>query len=161
MNVLADTWTAGTVIGLPIAAVVALLFIAAAVVFFFLASQEDRSGYSDRGLFIGSGIGSVLCVLATVVITVLAFYPFQSEYHRWHTTSGTVTAISSRLIGADKSTTQRFVVDLAGVGLRSCDDTRCAAISKGDYLTLACKRSWQWSGTDGYDCNFVSVRGAK
>ena len=27
----------------------------------------------------------------------------------------------------------------------------------GDRLQLACLRTWQYAGTDGYDCNFTSV----
>lgn len=36
-------------------------------------------------------------------------------------------------------------------------DTRAAGIKPGDRLSIACVKRWQWSGTHGYDCNFVDL----
>lgn len=151
-----DRWSLGVLVGLPLAALAALACLLAACFLFYL--WRSTGDYSDRGLFAGGFFGAVVALVATVIFTGWSMWPWVGEYHRWHTTSGTVTAISSRLIGSDTKgggTTQRFVVTLAGVGQRSCDDTRCAEVKAGDRLTLSCKRAWQYAGTPGYDCNYI------
>lgn len=140
----------------------AVLFVAGSAVTAWLfyawrsTRQEPNYAPEDAPLFLGCAIAGVVGLVALTFFTVWGEYPYNSEYHQWRTTSGTVTQVGSRLLGDDKSTTQRFVVTLAGVGQRACDDTRCAEVKVGDQLTLSCKRSWQYAGSDGYDCNFES-----
>lgn len=163
---MADRWSLGVLVGLPAAAVGVLVLAGLAVYLWRLWHREpegrDRYGVSsDRGLFRGGFLVVVALVVVVVVGTGVAEWPWSAEYHRWHTTTGTVTSVSSRLLASDTKdggTTQRFVVELAGVGERSCDDTRCSLVKAGDVLTLSCKRAWQYAGQHGYDCAYVSVR---
>lgn len=157
----ADRWSLGVLIGLPAAGVVALICLAVAVLCFLGARGANDGPYGDRGFLLGSGAGAVVALLAVVVLTGWLEWPWSADYHRWHTTTGTVTSVSSRLLASDQQnggTTQRFVVELAGVGERSCDDTRCSLVKVGDRLTLSCKRAWQYAGEHGYDCAYVGVR---
>jgi hypothetical protein len=147
-------WSLGVLIGGPVLALVGLLIVAALWLVWRLGREWwDREAMVPRALPV-----TILSVaLAGWLVGVVAgYWPFSAEYHQWRPTSGKVLAISSRFLGnGQSSTTQRFVVQLEGVGQRSCDDTRCALVHKGDVLHLSCKRSWQFSGVPGYDCNYV------
>lgn len=155
---MSDRWSLGTLIGLPVAGLLALVCLVVAGLCVY-GWRTERG--SDREFMGWSALGALGCLLVVLASTAFAYWPFQAEYHRWHVTTGRVAAISSRLLASDTQgggTTQRFVVELAGVGERSCDDTRCATVKVGDQLTLSCKRAWQYAGTHGYDCAFVEVR---
>lgn len=143
----------GVFIGLP---VTVILGVACAAVLLFAARIADRMDVSILAP-IGGGAAAAAVV---VVVFVLSWFPFSAEYHQWTQLRGTVAQSSSRLISADNATSQRFVVAFKGnPGQFSCDDTRCALVHPGDVLTLSCKRSWQYVGTSGYDCNYVDDRG--
>lgn len=149
------TWSLGTLVGVPLAILGVLALLALAWLLWRYATRHAGDEFSESGIAKGFSVAAVVGALIAVFGVVWGEYPYNSEYHQWRTTSGTVTQVGSRLLGEDKSTTQRFVVTLAGVGQRSCDDTRCAEVKVGDHLTLTCKRAWQYAGADGYDCNFV------
>jgi type VI protein secretion system component VasK len=146
-------WSLGTLIGLPL---LVLLAIVCALVAWLLWRHRRRADDFDRGPATVIAIACALGCAATIVGTAWGMWPYNAEYHQWRTESGTITQVDSRLIGQNKSTTQRFVVTLDGDRQRSCDDTRCAELRVGDDVTLSCKRAWQYSGSHGYDCNFVS-----
>lgn len=150
-------WSLGTLIGLPLLALLFLVCLGVGV--WLLLIWRGLSKY-DRGPALTLGILAVFCAVLTAAGTAWGMWPYDGEYHQWRETSGTVQQIDSRFVGADKSTTERFVVTFDDGRQRSCDDTRCAQVEEGDELTLACKRAWQWSGTHGYDCNYVSHRRA-
>jgi hypothetical protein len=154
---LADSWSRGVLIGLPLAAV-ALLAAVAGCVIFGVVAWKDRDGY-DSGAYLGASVISALTALVIVGATVWGMWPFKAEYHQWTQKSGTVTDVSSRFLAADKSTEQKFVVHLDDGQEYGCNDTRCSLVKVGDFLTLSCKRTWQFSGTDGWDCNYVARRG--
>jgi hypothetical protein len=113
----------------------------------------------DRGMarffgFASLGVAALIAILAGV-----GFYPYSGEYHHWQNISGTVSSTNSRFLSDGHGTSQKFVVTLDGSPQQfGCNDTRCATVHKGDSLTITCKRTWQWFGTPGYDCNFVSLR---
>lgn len=155
----ADRWSLGVLVGLPVAGVLTLIGLALSALLFYMWRTTEPGGYSsDRGLFRGGFFGVVLLTLGVVVGTGILEWPWHAEYHRWTTVSGRVTAVSSRFLASDTKdggTTQRFVVELAGIGQRSCDDTRCSLVKPGDRLTLSCKREWQYAGTPGWSCGFV------
>lgn len=98
-------------------------------------------------------------IAVTVAATWWGMYPWKSEYHHWVPKSGTVARVDSRLISSgDKSMETKFVVMFAGDEQQyGVLDTRAAGVKTGDRLTVACVRIWQYSGTDGFDCNFVSL----
>lgn len=138
----------GVVIGLPVAGL--LVLIALCVLAFGIYVQIVEG---DAGFFIGLGAAALVIV---VVATGAFMWPWSAEYHEWRPVSGTVTATASRLLGENKSTTQYYAMQIAGQDYR-CDDTRCATVKVGDHLDMTCKREWQFTGTPGWDCNFVAT----
>jgi hypothetical protein len=146
-------WTLGTLIWLPIVALLVLGLVAFAV-FCFMESEP------------GLGVGSIALAVAFIVGTALpsfGMYPYKAEYHQWRDVSGTVEKIDKRLIGSSDKMEDKFVIRFANSGGRQfgCDDTRCASVTAGDWLKLSCKRVWQYTGTDGYDCRFSDTKAAK
>lgn len=143
------TWSLGTAVGFPIL----LLSIAVLAVGGIWLVRRSRSVDDDfdRKTVVGLGVGLLIGALAFIVGTAIGMYPYNAEYHQWREDTGTVTSMDSRFTAA----TQRVVVTLDDNRQRSCDDTRCAEVQVGDVLTLSCKRAWQYTGTDGYDCNYV------
>lgn len=120
-------------------------------------ASYSQGGRTERGILANVAFfGSFVAAVATLGIYVAATWPtFDMQYHSYKQVSGSVQAVSSRFLGDGKSTTQNFAVTIAGHDYR-CDDTRCALVKVGDTLTLSCIREWQYAGTSGYDCNFVS-----
>lgn len=155
LHIAGTSWSLGVKIGGPIAAVI--VFLALAYVIAMATWRPDNpSDRADRPWWLAGGVVALLIALA---VPAGFFYPWSAEYHQWVPKHGTVAEIGSRFVGADKSTTQRFVVRLDDGGQYACDDTRCSLVKVGDLLSLSCKRHWQFAGTDGWDCNYVdSVR---
>lgn len=154
---MSDRWSLGVLIGLPIAGLIALALLVA-LVLATGAWWSGRDSVDGNDVPISAPLGVFAALLVTVLLTGWFMWPWSTEYHRWHTTTGTVTAVSSRFLASDTSgggSTQRFVVELKGLGERACDDTRCALVKPGDHLTLSCKRAWQYAGEHGYDCAYV------
>lgn len=151
-------WSLGVLIGLPILGLVLLICLVVFVlgILFWRSERKKKdTAYSEAALGAWFSVGAFGVALLALIIAGIAYWPWQADYHKWQPTSGTVTDISSRFLGDGKSTTQRFVVTLDGIGQRACDDTRCSLVHKGDVLFLSCKRSYQFAGTAGYDCNYV------
>lgn len=144
-----STWSLGTAVGFPILVLSIIALIGGGV--WLIRRGRSVDDDFDRKSVIGLGAGLLVTALAFVVGTGIGMYPYSAEYHQWREDTGTVTSIDSRFTSA----TQRVVVTLDDDRQRSCDDTRCAEVQVGDELTLSCKRHWQYTGTDGYDCNFV------
>lgn len=155
MNVLTATessWSLGVLIGLPVAVLLMIVGVAIAV----LGSLWDDF---TPGMWIVIGTVIVVC---SIGVTAFTLYPYDAEYHQWRQVDGTVAKIDKRLIGSGDKMEDKFVVRFEGNGQQyGCDDTRCAQVVAGDALTLSCKRAWQYTGTDGYDCRFVSTEAAR
>jgi hypothetical protein len=146
----------GIIIGLPIAGI---LLIALAIAFFAFGRYAKTCDQFDRGPALGIKWGSLAVAVVVVAIAAVAFWPYRWEYHSWQTTSGTVQAVSKRLVSTgDKGMEERFVVAFTDGRQRACDDTRCSLLKPGMTLTLRCKRAYQWGATPGYDCNYVEAR---
>lgn len=145
----------GTLIAFPIMLVLILATAIGSVLFFWCRRNEN--GVVDRDFLGASAILGAVC-LGLIIGTAYGMYPYDAEYHTWRKKSGTVGAVDSRLLGQEKSTTQRFVVTFTDGEQRACDDTRCATVKRGDWLSLRCKRAWQYGATPGYDCNWVGNR---
>lgn len=143
----------GVLVGLPFAALLFFGFVALAI----WASRTPADIWSS---FPRKPVVWVLSIVAvfTLAVTAFSFYPFSGEYHSWQKISGTVTSTNSRFLAARGGADQKFVVTFNGSGQQfGCNDTRCSTVRKGDELTITCKRTFQWFGTPGYDCNFVSM----
>ena len=146
-------WSLGTLIWLPIAALLVIGLVAVGA--WLLHVRSTLSDY-DRTPAAWLAAAALFTALLTAGGTALGMWPYSAEYHQWRETSGTVAEIDSRILsGANGGPTERFVVTFDDGSQRSCDDTRCAQVEEGDELTIACKRLWQWAGTHGYDCNYI------
>lgn len=127
---------------------------------YWYANSAQRMDEVGLGRWLGR-----LCLASIIVVvlgTAYALYPYSDQYHEWRHISGTVSSTNSRFLAGDHGTNQKFVITFAGSDQQfGCNDTRCATVREGDDLTITCKRSFQWFGTPGYDCNFVSMKAAR
>ena len=155
-----NRWSLGTLVGLPAAILGCLALVGLLWPAWHWVKSSRNDKYGEHGMAVMAFASVILSVVAAIVAVAWGMWPYDSEYHQWRETSGTVEAIDSRLVGANKSTTERFVVTFDDGRQRACDDTRCAQVHEGDHLTLICKRAWQWAGEHGYDCNYVAHRPA-
>jgi hypothetical protein len=135
-------------------------------VFFFVVWRHLRArDHDDTGLAMASWVLCIVALIAIGGLTWWGMYPWKSEYHHWTPKSGVVATVDSRIVpgGTDsKSVEQKFVVSFAGEDQQyAVMDTRAAGVKPGDRLTITCVRRWQWSGTHGYDCNFVALERAR
>ena len=147
------TWTLPTLILLPLL----LILIVVSLVVTVAAAMSWRSART-RGSFTDAPVllaGGVVALLVLGIGTAVGFYPYKAEYHQFVTKVGTVESIKSRLLGSSDSFQQKFVVRYTDGRLFGCEDTRCAVVKPGNTLTLACKRTWQYAGEDGYDCKYI------
>jgi len=148
--------TIATMIVVPL--IIAAVLIVCA--FFFTMWRALRArGHDDAPLALACWILSALLAVGIVAATWWGMYPWKAEYHHWTPKSGVVDTVDSRLVpSGDKSMEQKFVVSFVGEDQQyAVIDTRAAGVKPGDRLTITCVRRWQWSGTHGYDCNFVSL----
>lgn len=144
----------GVVIGLPIAALILAVCVVLIVVAVRRYQWSPGEFEAEGALFLGAGAAAA--ALLVLVVTGFTMWPWKAEYHEWRTASGTVAQVDSRTVSdGDHGMTERFVVTYTDRRQRACDDTRCAAVRPGDRLTLRCKRAYQWSGTPGWDCNWL------
>jgi hypothetical protein len=105
--------------------------------------------------------GALACAAITFAVAGAAFFftwfPFGYDYNHYVPKSGTVTAISTRLISdGNGGMNQRVAVWLNGHPY-ACDDTRCAppALHKGMEITLVCEKEFQFNApSPGYGCNW-------
>lgn len=120
---------------------------------------RDLTDKFDRNSARGAVAICLVGVLANIVGLWWGMYPWKWEYHQWRPISGTVATVDSRLVPAgDKSMEDKFVVTFEDNPQQyGVLDTRAATLRPGDGLVITCVRRWQWSGTHGYDCNFVSM----
>lgn len=101
-------------------------------------------------------LGGIAAFLAQILISIVFNFPFDMNYHSFHPISGTVAEANSRLLPADdKSMQQKYAIRFEGNDqIYGCTDTRCSLAKKGDKLTLACERQWQYASVPGYDCRY-------
>lgn len=153
-------WSLGTLIGFPLLVLTAILLLVLSIWLIRKSIRLTKQSSADATMVFWCGVAASVSVLLVVVGTAWGMWPYKAEYHQWRETSGVVAAIDSRLMssGDNGGTTQRFVVTFEDKRERSCDDTRCATVKVGDILVLECQRQWQYAGTDGYNCNYVSDR---
>jgi hypothetical protein len=105
----------------------------------------------------GSFWGGCAAVVVTVIVTGVLMWPWQLEYHQWRSVGGTVDAVNPPAWIMTLGSEQRFAVRLQGDGQEySCVDVRCALLKRGDHVEMMCKRKWQYAGTPGDECEFVS-----
>lgn len=140
-------WTAGTLVGVPLLAIVLVIGIGIGVMLL-------KSSYSgDHGAGLGFLLGTPVAVLLCAVIFL---WPFSKEYHYWTPVTGTVEQVDKRLVADGEGMSEKIVVrfkdDPQQYGI---EDTRAALLKPGDEATLLCKKAHQWGpSVDGYDCRW-------
>lgn len=160
-------WTLGVLVGLPIALFFSFLMLVLIVLTVIYGVRNRTPGkrstykdgwdrYSDRrraACFIGL---PTFIMVAILIGAGFAMWPWKAEYHQFRQVSGTVSAVSSRLVAGDRSTNQKFVVILtSGPQQYGVDDTRAALLHPGDAVSLRCIRSYTYGSNDaGYDCKW-------
>lgn len=148
-------WSLGTLVGLPVAVIcaVALVIIGAWAV----RAARTADGFDVAPLrWSGFGCIATAALVAIGLASPLGMYPYDSEFHQWREVTGTVDRIDSRLVADSEGMSERyiFVIDGHKFGV---DDTRAAAASKGDTVTLRCKREWQYAANSGWGCRWAGV----
>jgi hypothetical protein len=142
----------GLIVAFPLMILIILAFIGLGIWF-----KKHKWGRFDEGMGI---YGPWICwglALFFVLGTAYVMFPYKAEYHQWQDVSGTVSSTNSRFLAASdgKSTEQKFVLTFEGSDQQfGCNDTRCATLREGDWAKIACKRTFQFFSTPGYDCRF-------
>lgn len=148
-------WSLGVLVGVPVAAVLALLCLAAIGYGLWMRRSRRLLISNDGKVMAWSGAAGLAIVVG---VTAGAFWPWDARFHQWTPVTGTVEQTSTRLIssgsGDSRSVEQRVVVRLGGRPY-GCDDTRCALLQAGDRVALTCKPEYQWAGVAGEACEFI------
>lgn len=153
----ADEYT-GETIAAMIAVPLVITGFVALTVFAFLRWRATDHTYDDEGpLWLTGGITTGVCAALTGALLWWGMYPWKAEYHQWRAVTGTVASVDSRLTSTSQGGMEdKYVVTFEGNDQEyGVLDTRAAAVKPGDTLTITCVRRWQWSGSHGFDCNFV------
>lgn len=141
-------WTLGVLVGMPLAVGAVAVGVAIAVAGVTVWRRDRNSEVFW---------GGVVTVVVTVLVAGVAMWPWQLEYHEWRPVGGTVDGVNPPVWTVTLSGDQWFAVRLQGdAQAYSCVDVRCALLKRGDHLEMMCKRRWQFVGTPGYQCEFVS-----
>jgi hypothetical protein len=143
-----SSWSLGVLVGLPLSAGAIAITVAVAV-----CGAIRWRRYGDAEPF----WGGCAAVVVTVVVTGALMWPWQLEYHQWRPVAGTVDEVNPPAWIMTLGSEQWFAVRLRGEAQTySCVDVRCALLKRGDHLDMECKRRWQYVGTPGYECEYVS-----
>lgn len=145
------SWSLGTLVGFPVLILLTLAIFVGGICLLRVAARDTYDPVLPRF----AAIFLLILSVGMAITTAVGMYPYKAEYHQWRTMGGEVVKIDSRLLNGAN---QKFVVTFANGDQLGCNDTRCAAIEPGDTLWLSCKRTWQYAGTDGWDCNFVEAK---
>ena len=146
--------TGGTLATIICMSVLAIIVIVAIII--NISMHMEKDDYAGEVTFV-----IVAIILIAGISVWWGMYPWKADYHEWREHSGIVdTAPDSRILTdtASGSIEQKFVVKFIGDDQQyGVNDTRAAGLKPGDHLTITCVHIFQWSGTHGYDCNFVSM----
>jgi hypothetical protein len=143
--------TSGTIIGIVMLCVAAVLLVAAVIAWIGTSIEVF---YGDLSVPFGGMAFVAALILAAFPIVGFSLVGWNSDYMAFHRVSGTVQQIASRQIADGKGMSQRFVVTIAGQPY-AIDDTRAALLKVGDSVSLDCTREFVWGSTNnGYACNW-------
>lgn len=156
----ADEYTAETIWTMALVPFLIFVCLLIAVVAFILWRHDRAENHHDSGFALGTCIVSTFVALLIGLALWWGMYPWKAEYHKWRAVSGTVEQINHRLTATGEKTMEdKYVVKFWGNTQQyGVLDTRMATVEEGDALIVTCVRRWQWSGTHGYDCNFVDTQ---
>lgn len=153
-----DEYTGETVAAVSTVPILIVFFLAMTA--FCLWAWRRTEDDMDRPLWLFGWIISAVIAASIGALFWWGMYPWKADYHQWRAVTGTVDSIDSRLTTAGQSggMEDKYVVTFQGNDQEyGVLDTRAAAVRRGDTLTITCVRRWQWTGSHGYDCNFVDL----
>lgn len=145
----------------PLAALSGLVtayFVLAAV-----ASEPKTSSYEIGFGRLGYSVSAAGMLIVTGLFIggyIWGMYPDDFAHHHYQRYSGVVATTNSRILGdGNGGADQKFVVTFTAAPNEPFGvlDTRAAVVRPGQTLTIDCVQQWQYAGTDGQDCAFVSV----
>lgn len=149
--------TLGWTLGFPVmitCSVIFFLIMAAALAYRFVPVDDDaysRDYHDWFGMWACFTIG-LAGLLATLVISGVAFWPWHADFHSRYRVQGTVTQTSSRLISdSNHAVSQRYVFTIGGQPF-GVDDTRASLVHAGDKVTLICTKEYTWGAAYGWAC---------
>lgn len=88
--------------------------------------------------------GALSIALSLVIWWVAMAFTTSGDYHAWNVKEGDVQRVNKRLVSAgEKGMEERFVVVIDGQPY-GVDDTRAALLRPGDFVSLRCKKEFQW-----------------
>lgn len=150
-------WSLGTLVGLPVAIVVAVALVAVGAWCWRKASDPAIQDLDESELrwFLALPMFVTAATIAVAIVSPLGMYPYDSEFHQWRDVTGTVERVESRQIADDNGMSERYVFVIDGQPF-SVDDTRAAVANKGDTVSLRCKREWQYAAASGWACRWSS-----
>lgn len=129
------------------------LLVFAAIILALSVGSIVVGGPDSEGRVFGA-----LGVVVTIVMvagTIAAMWPLSGDFHHYYRVTGTVSEVSSRLIGNDSGVSQRFVVRLKESGEPfAIDDSRAAFLKTGDQVDLRCKREFEFNSRPGFACKW-------
>lgn len=144
-------WTLGVLIGLPLTV---LVLIGSALLGLWLWKRWRESGsYIAEDYWMGA-IGCLIVFVVVLLGGLVAYFPYEAQYHQWRTISGTVEKIDKRLIAEDKGMAERYVLMIDGQPY-GVDDTRAATVEPGDQVSIKCRRDWQYASVPGWVCRWA------
>lgn len=157
----ADEYTAETIWTMALVPFLIVVCVVIATITFLMWRHLRRvEDPDDTGFALGAWLVSTLVALLIGLSLWWGMYPWKADYHEWRAVSGTVEQINHRLTSTgEKSMEDKYVVKFWGNTQQyGVLDTRMATVEEGDDLVITCVRRYQWSGTHGYDCNFVDTQ---
>lgn len=143
----------GGAIGGTIAAVVVMISCAVGASLFWRARKDPYDGAFAKWCAIGCA--ALVPVSAFVWWWSMAF-TFSGDYHSWSVKQGKVDRVAKRLIATDNGMAERYVVTIAGRPY-GIDDTRATLLKAGDFVSLRCKKDWEWGvprSANGWACRW-------
>ena len=148
-------WSLGVLIGLPIVCLI-LFVILAVFVAAVVTAIKSTSSYDREGPVMFAVATAAVGLLLTAIFA-FGYYPYGDEYHKYVPTEGVVASVTDSFVSLGESTEQRYVVRFEGDRQGySCNDARCATVEPGEYLIINCIKSWDYQGTDGFNCKWDS-----
>lgn len=157
---MSDKISIAYVVGMSIAGVLLLIALAfTGLMIYLIAATKDK--YDRKDAKFGLGAGILVISVITLITTFTTWPTFDMKYHTYKVVGGKVTDINGRQLASDTKnggSSINYAVQFGTDDTYRCDDTRCALIKPGDELYLNCIADWQLNGTDGYTCNFMSMK---
>lgn len=111
-----------------------------------------KSKYSDGGgWFVSAGGVGVFSIIG-IIISVCSFIPFQSAYHHWYSTAGTVESVTNIFEGGSGEISPGYVVELDTVDKPMVFTDPRILRELDEEVNVTCSLEWVPAGVDRLNC---------